>query len=313
MAQPSLKRVWLVFGGGVIAAAVLLGTLWGWLHKDDPRFVNYSVALVPVILSILIAFVPDLRKAHMAWRIAIVGIGMLWSVLLWRQQVISDQQQSDALMHVVETANKHTDQTVAKANDHTDTEVGMVRDDLKANRTRSDEQNSALKQDVGTLASLIAKQDADLTASMNKVGRPDPPERPRFIFSLWGDGMFDAATNPLLNYAIRPDKDGVFVVDYTFVNVSSVAASKIDLWVHICKACEFASEPEGFDKPAGIEEGTRTRPFPVTINAGTAFAKSTLRIKTKEQLPFFDIGFHYSCETCGGASKIQTLTVTVLR
>lgn len=202
---------------------------------------------------------------------------------------------------------------VKEANDHTDTEVAMVRDDLKQAQKHNDEQVGNLHRDVQSIGEALAKTGTDLGNSISKVGKPEPPEKPRFLFSLWGaDGSFDAAQHPLLNYAIRPDKDGVFAIDYTFVNTSSVAASKTDLWVHICKACEFAAEPDGFAKPEGIEAGTRTRSFPGTINAGTAFSKSTLRIRLKEQLSSFDIGFHYSCETCGGMSKIQTLTITVL-
>ena len=52
----------------------------------------------------------------MFWRIGIVLIGILWSVLLWRQQTIqesqSQTQQRNAINSAVTNSNEHSDKTL---------------------------------------------------------------------------------------------------------------------------------------------------------------------------------------------------------
>jgi hypothetical protein len=299
--KKSLVRVWVVFlAGPVLAATILVGRL-AWAQRDNPRFINYAVALIPVLISILIAFVPDLRRAHMAWRVAVIGIGIAWSILLWRQQLLSDRQQADELATVLKGANKQTEE-----------QVGMVRDDLKDARTHSDQSIGAVRSDFKTsivgVTDLISKTETDLNAAISKVGKPDPPEQPKLQFSLWGDGKIF----PLTTFALRPDKDGVFSVDFNFANIAHVAASKIDFWVYVCDTCVFGKEPSGFDKPSGLDEHARHRLIPGFINAGAFFEKQTIAIKTTMPVPWFDLAFRYSCESCGGVSEGQTVRILAL-
>ena len=61
--------------------AVITAALWVFLfHWEDPKIINYTVALLPVVLSISLALIPDLPRVHMIGRLAIVLIGVLWSV-----------------------------------------------------------------------------------------------------------------------------------------------------------------------------------------------------------------------------------------
>jgi hypothetical protein len=302
----SPKRVWLVLGATILASLLVIGFLWGWAHKDDPRFINYAVALVPVALSILIAFVPDLRSAHVLWRIAIVGVGLVWSVLLWKQQMLADKAQSDAFAKAIADANRHTDQ-----------QIGKVANKVDESAKHSDEQIGSVKSDfhasMANATGLISKMSNDINSAIEKVGKPAPPELAQLKFSLFGDGKHLSVDSPLIVYPLKPDNDGVFTVGFIFTNTSGVTASQIDFWVYICDSCVFAKEPDGFDKPPGSDEHARHR-IVQSINPGASFQKSTFLLKTSSAMPWFDMGFRYSCQTCGPMRKdIQTVRILVLQ
>jgi hypothetical protein len=50
----------------------------------------------------------------MAWRIGIVAIGVIWSILLWKQQVQTGRDQENAMARVLKEANKNSDEQIAK-------------------------------------------------------------------------------------------------------------------------------------------------------------------------------------------------------
>ena len=103
--DPDKKRRIFKFGftglGIIVLCPILVyfGRIWIPKVWGDLRFVNYFVAFIPTILSILFAFIVDkdlevrLRKV---WRFSIVGCGILYSVALWHQQKLTDQ---DNLQH----------------------------------------------------------------------------------------------------------------------------------------------------------------------------------------------------------------------
>jgi len=79
--------------------------------------------------------------------------------------------------------------------------------------------------------------------------------------------------------------------------------------VDICGACTFAQEPAGFEHPEGMLPQTRHRRIG-DINPGVSLSKTTIKVKAPSA-PTFDVGFHYSCENCGGklaAEQVATIS-----
>ena len=80
---------------------------------------------------------------------------------------------------------------------------------------------------------------------------------------------------------------------------ASLTAESIDIWIVLCDKCSFAKEPVGFEKPAGADDRMRHRVIG-PLNPGVSFEKITLSVKSASTDGFFQMGFHYSCKTCGG-------------
>lgn len=281
-----LRRIWIIFAAATLASVFALGSFWGWKHRNDPKFINYAVALVPVVLSILIAFVPDLRKAHMAWRVSIVAIGLIWSVLLWRQQALTDEAQNNAITNVVRDANEHSDQRIAEvrqdlehAREHSDTQIGNVRTDLK--------------ETARTFVEIVSKNASDLSKKIDST-KPVPPEKAKLEFSFY---TTEASKLPILVQEARVNTDLSIAVDFVFRNTSEVQAKSGEVWVQICQACEYTKEPNGFTKIAGSDERVRHQDFAV-LNSGVCSPKMTVEFKGPPNAGSITTSFEYRCENC---------------
>lgn len=280
-----LRRVWYIFGAGCVVAATISGSVWLFHHWNEPDLqtvvVNFVVAWIPFVLAILIAFVPDLRKAHIAWRIGIVAVGLVWSILLAKQQVLSvraarkDQQQ--AIMEAVDKSDEHTDQQIA--------------------RVRSDVQS--LTKGIGGQLSAL---DKDLSASISEV-KPPPAKVAALRVNFW-----DYSSSII---SMHGGADGVFTLDFTATNTSEVVANGGDMWIEVCQGCLFAEEPTGFDKPNGSAETVRHRTFGI-LNPGVSLAKMTIQVKPSKQFQSFEVAWRYSCGTCGKMGDPQKFTVSIL-
>jgi hypothetical protein len=100
-------------------------------------------------------------------------------------------------------------------------------------------------------------------------------------------------------------------IEFTSRNVSSVLASRAELWVEICNVCSFVTEPEHFDNPSK-DELIRHRMFG-DINPGVSMEKMGVSIGIPAQYQSCDISFKYSCANCENDDKIQTLHVILKR
>lgn len=290
-----LRRIWYVFGAGCGTGIGILTGIWVCLHRSDPQLINYAVACIPVVLTILIAFVPDLRRAHVAWRMGIVGIGVIWSILLWRQQILTQHDQELAVDTAVDRSNKHSDK-----------QIDGVRQDLRDVGKHSDQQIASVKDGLKELTGLVSKTASELGESIGKV-KPSEPQFAKLQFSLYDP----SASEPVVVASMRADPEGVFSVDFVARNSSDTSTKMGDLWIQLCEVCTYAKEPEGFDKPKGINESSRHQVFSM-LNPGVTLEKMNVQIKITKPVPWFELGFRYSCETCGKISDTQKARIFVL-
>jgi hypothetical protein len=259
-------------------------SMWGNLHV-----VNFIVAWIPFILSVLVAFVPDKElEIHMRvfWRISVIVCGLLYSATLWHAQTLADIQSAKQI-------NDAVDQAVSKANDHSDSKFAGVNQQVGTlgNKVEGvNQQQIALDKD-------FAKATGDINTNLGKVGKPEPPVPAKLVFSLWDTKAIH--DQPTLTQTISPDKDGNIPVEFSIVNVSESTADTIDIWIGLCDKCAFAKEPSGFEKPSGSDERIRHRVLG-SLNPGVSFEKMTILVKSSATGGFFQVELSYSCKNCGG-------------
>jgi hypothetical protein len=312
MARISWKRpIYASIPGPVCCLGIIIAR-WLFLHWGEPDLllilINFGVAWLPFGVSILVAFVPDMRKAHPLWRTAIIAAGLVYSLLLFKQQVL----QMDAYRNDQATNQRSISQALQKANEHTDVEIGHVRNDVQSVKGDVGGVRHDLQETKDSMVKGLTESTSTITTSLGKLGKPDQPEKSTMVFSLWP--LENPDDPPTLVKSLSPDKDGIITVDFVFANTSNTRAENMDIWIEICKKCEFAVEPPGFDKPAGTIEQTRHRIIP-GLNPGTTFEKSEIKIKPQTTFgwralgTYFEIGFRYSCQTCGKPQRTQVVKI----
>lgn len=290
----SYKRPLWVFVVGV-GLCLLSWLVCGiYLNWNSPHLINFLTSWIPLVFSILFAFVPsgkDIKHGWIkwTWRIGVITVGLFCSVLLWHQQAINDVASTQQINQAISTA-------VSSANQHTDAKVGEVEGDVKG-----------ISDQNVTLSQALAKDTGDINTNLGKVGKPDPPVPAVLTFSLWASTA--SLDKPVMTQYIQPDSDGNFPIDFSFGDNSQTTAKGIDIWITICDACSFAKEPTGFEHPAGGDDRTRHRHIG-DLNPGMSFEKMTIVVKAPRSSTFL-IAFRYSCENCGGKmSDNQLATIT---
>jgi hypothetical protein len=292
-----LTRVWRVFGSGCLIAILLLCFAWTYAHRNDPRIVNYLVNCFPVPLTILIAFMPDLRKAHVVWRILIVLFGVAWSFLLWRQMDLSAKQATDDQKRIVGDA-------VTQANTHSDQQFGKTQKQI-------DGVEDSVSETQKDIDSKFDQENSTFSTDLSKVGKPDPPEQPQLKFSLWTDSL-KPEEFPLKSLNIQPGSDGNLEISFAVMNDSSVEADNVEIWVLICDVCSFSKEPVGFDRPPGLNEHIRHRII-TSIGAGVTIRENnTIDVKVNQLgATRTSVIFKSTCKTCGRVKQSDEFWIDI--
>jgi hypothetical protein len=171
----SLRIASWVSLGSVAACAIIWMSRGIYVYWNDGRIVNFLAAWIPFVLSILLAFVPEREMTtikKLLWRSSVIAVGFAWSVVLWHQQVIADQQAKSDQQQIVADA-------VGKSNQHSDQQIGAVRTDVQG--VKSDMQ--AVKRDLeNKFGEAISKSTSSLSESIVKAGKP---ELAHVQFTFW--------------------------------------------------------------------------------------------------------------------------------
>ena len=295
----------------VVAAVFALRAFLSWHDADrDFKLSSFAVQLLPTVISIGLAFVPDLeRLEHMrpVWRIGIIGIGLGYSCLLWHLQSLNIEREHAAQQALVKIAAN-------AANEHTDKQIEGVRNSLGEVSKHSDDQFKAVSAHtdeklaaVGTdLSYQLTTTGANLGDSISRVGKPEPPIPARMQFSLWPGG-----DQPLLFASSPTDKDGAFSVDFTVKNNSPTAIHSADVWINICRSCVFTKEPDGSDRPKGLDEKTAHIVVGI-LNPGASLEKKTILLRFSGPESQVQISMRYSCEVCVRDSLTEQVAIVKL-
>lgn len=280
---------------------LLLTLVRAYLQWTDPdreyKLINFAAAWFPFAVSVFVAFIPDFEKAERmrpVWRIGIIAVGLSYSVILWYQQSVN-----------ISAARHDQQTTIEKSNEHADQKFNDLQQHLDSETSKS---TSQVKSVQDGLTDLMNQMQSNLGKRIGEVGKPEPPKQVQIEFSLWVDQTKDF---PKLTDSIEPDQNGTYKVYWTARNSSDVPAENLEFWIVICSECTYAKEPEGFDKPLGISDLERHKMFG-SLNAGVATSKFETDLKTPTIFKWFEIGFKYSCKTCGKVNlKPQTAILTV--
>lgn len=285
-------KVSIYVASGSVAGCGLLWLIWGiYLYWSDIRLVNFLAAWIPFVLSILLAFVPEhtmTRPKKYLWRSGVIAVGFIWSVVLWHQQVVADNTAKQDQARIVS-------QAVSESNQHSDGKIGQVEGDLQS--TRAD-----LEARIDKVPQLLTKTESDLNSSISKVGTA-PVKYAQLQFEIFDP----TASVPRMSQTISPDDNGVYTLDFGVTNVSDTAASSGEIWVHICDQCAFSEEPNGFDRPNGLDERSRHKLFQ-NLNPGVSLERMTIKFKIAGgPFAFTDVFFNYSCASCGKIAPPQSI------
>jgi len=273
-------------------AYLYLPSLW-----SDPHTINFLAAWIPAVLSVLVAFIPDKElevKRRIAWRAGVIVCGVFYSVVLWHQQSLTDQSNGAANAKLIGDA-------VAQANQHSDEKFKSVTDQVQ----KVGEQVGTKTKELGDAFDRAA---GEIKGGLGKIGKPELPGNAEFQFSLWRDGILDEDW-PIESTLATPELDGSYKVQFVMRNTSSIEAKNVDFWINICSYCAFAKEPEGFDRPSGMDEHLRHRMFQ-SINPGVGSPMSTIYVKPLHpELGFFDVSFAASCAACAKLNKSKDFVI----
>jgi hypothetical protein len=294
-------QVFLQFASRLCCDVILLRFLYINDLWENVNIVNFLVAWIPFVISILLAFIPDKEmnaSLRVKWRVVVIACGLFYSLLLWHQQTLTQKVAS-------RDQEKLLSDSVNQSNQHSDKQIDTVRKDVQG--VKGD-----LKETSTKLYELFVKTGNDLSTSIGKVGKPAPPEIARIQFTIYEPNSI-LKELPILSRSMVPDKDGNVSVDVTFTNISDTAAEAVDVWIVVCDGCSFAVEPPGYDKPSGIDEHMRHKMIPL-LNAGAGFEKTTIVMKLPHPFPpWAGIAFRYSCKTCGKITDAQAAKIVLPR
>jgi hypothetical protein len=288
----------LFFAGASVIGCLLVFLLRGlYVYWDNLLLVNFLASWIPFVLSVLLAFVPsgkELRPVtRTTWRALVVAVGFSWSGLLWHQQALTAASALSDQQTLLNGANKHTDEQIG----HVQVDIGNVQSQVEQDLQNTRE----------ALSSEVRDSANSLGSSIGKVIIPKSPEPAKLVFNLYKENAPDKDF-PIISETLSPNKDGNYLVEFGIKNVTDVAAETVDLWIYVSNDCQFAAEPEGFQKVPGLEEHGRHANI-ASINPGANWGKATVLVKAPEQTHSFQFGIRYSCKSCGKMLPVQTATI----
>ncbi len=160
----SLRNARYISTFGPVASIVALICRWVYMHYTEQDFyldiTNFAVVLLPFAFSIFFAFVPDMRERHIAFRVAVLLIGIGFSWVVWKQQHLAAEAARRDQVSAIRGA-------VEKSNQHSDKQISGVRNDLQDSTT-------TLSTRLDDLFGLVKKKRVQFEQQHNQGHHPAP-------------------------------------------------------------------------------------------------------------------------------------------
>jgi hypothetical protein len=279
---------------GPAASLLAVFLRWIYLHQNLTfwlTWANFIVVLIPFAFSIFFAFVPDMRTKHISWRIAVVAIGVAFSVVLWEQQRLSTiaatKDQESAMGKAIEGANKHSDE-----------QIGEVRKDVQG-----------VKSDVQDVKKAISTSTSSLNETIGQVKIPKE-EKATFESSFYPVNL----TNWPIHEKSIAEVDGVVSLSFTF-RVKGHTAKQARMWLRLCTDCKYAKEPAGFQNlMPNVDNGAHERYRVIgDFLPNVVYQPMNVDVIPPPGLSSFVVGVILGCDNCDpvDGDKPQVLRVNV--
>jgi hypothetical protein len=276
----------------IIVVLARVGYVYGPKFWQSNTAINFIAAWIPALIGVVVAFVPDKdleRHMRLRWRLTVASCFVVWSIVLWHQQTLTEANNKKDREELVAAA-------VGKSNDHADSKFHDVQQGVDKVHGEIGDVRQHVDATEKDLTSKLDQATSVISANIGKVGKPDPPIPAKLLFTLWD--LAATPDSPVLSKIVQPNNDGAFPVEFIVMNVSESTADTVDIWVVICSLCLFVKEPTGFEHLAGADEHIRHRMIG-SLNPGVSFEKITILVKSSTPNPF-QIALRYSCNNCGG-------------
>lgn len=192
-------------------------------------------------------------------------------------QRIEDQKRIEALKSAVETANKNqADNTIQFVN-----AFGRLSQKVAILQTKVE--TSGLHEEADKLKTELKNTQTALI-----------PPKARLAFTFNSKKTFKDAI-PITSITL-PAKNDIIHVEFAFLNPGNITARNGKFYINICEGCEFASEPNGFNKVTGYPK-TREKKFDI-VYSKVIVENMSADIKVPSRLSDVQVGVNYSCENC---------------
>jgi hypothetical protein len=243
------------------------------------------------------------KRWHRNVLLAFTALGLVVGVFLIRQTSkdasASDQQHQRERQKDVEQIAGLT-QSIETQTKNNELQYLRNRDEVH----RLQDQLTDLQKQVAT-EELRKKMDA-LRVQLDKALAPTP--RARLQTGFWMEGIGDE----LRTETYAPADENVVAFSVIVQNVSDVNAKGVNLWLRICGACKFHTEPAGFAHVAGAPDVERLYKFG-DLPAGVRSQKMSIEVEVPESITKIAVGTKYRCDNCEIEKDFQQMWVTIGR
>jgi hypothetical protein len=153
-------------------------------------------------------------------------------------------------------------------------------------------QDQVTELKLGKLTEEDRKKISLLEAQLKQALAPKPKAKLEFGFAY-----ANMKKGEIRKDMYAPANGDTVKLRFSVTNVSETNASGISIWIRICDACKYHTEPARSEKPANSIETDRLYHIP-EIPPGIALAEIAIEIEVPREFNRAGVSFFYRCPDC---------------